>query len=181
MFSDKRLSSTNRTFVPSFVLAAFALGLGVGGAAALILANGGVAVSAATTAVAVTPTVPAVPALRTGHPVAVLSVYDGDTFNARVNLWPGLQITTRVRLRGIDAPEIRARCPAERDKALAARDALRAMLDQGAAAIAEVGLDKYGGRVLATASTARTPDVATALLIAGLVRRYDGGRRQAWC
>src|ERR1700750_1770804 len=40
----------------------------------------------------------------------VLRVIDGDTFEARVHLWPGLYVTTRVRLRGIDAPELKARC-----------------------------------------------------------------------
>ena len=60
------------------------------------------------------------------HPAEVLRVIDGDTFEARVNLWPGLDITTRVRLRGIDAPEMKARCGEERVKAEAARDALRA-------------------------------------------------------
>ena len=39
------------------------------------------------------------------HPVDVVRTIDGDTFEARVHLWPGLDMTTRVRLRGIDAPE----------------------------------------------------------------------------
>ena len=43
---------------------------------------------------------------------------------------PGVDITTKVRLRGIDAPELRARCADERRKAEAARDALAAMLDK---------------------------------------------------
>ncbi len=36
----------------------------------------------------------------------VLHVIDGDTFEARVHLWQGLDITTRIRLRGVDAPEL---------------------------------------------------------------------------
>jgi endonuclease YncB( thermonuclease family) len=39
------------------------------------------------------------------HLAEVLEVLDGDTFDARVHVWPGLDITIRVRLRGIDAPE----------------------------------------------------------------------------
>src|SRR5215208_1700589 len=54
----------------------------------------------------------------------VLRVLDGDTFEARVHLWPALDITTKVRLRGIDAPEMKARCREERNLAEAARDAL---------------------------------------------------------
>ena len=34
---------------------------------------------------------------RLGHPAEVLRVVDGDTFDARVHLWPGLDITTRRR------------------------------------------------------------------------------------
>jgi endonuclease YncB( thermonuclease family) len=121
------------------------------------------------------------PAGRMAHPAEVLRVLDGDTFEARVQLWPGLEITTRVRLRGIDAPELKARCGEERDKAEAARDALRALLDQGDVGISHVGLDKYGGRVLAKASTRTTPDVSAALLDAGWARGYAGGRRETWC
>ena len=106
---------------------------------------------------------------------------DGDTFEARVNLWPGLEITTRVRLRGIDAPEMKARCGEERAKAEAAREALRNLLDQGDVGISRVTLDKYGGRVVADASTRATADISAALLGAGLVRRYSGGRRDGWC
>jgi len=115
------------------------------------------------------------------HPAEVLRVIDGDTFEARVNLWPGLDVTTRVRLRGVDAPELKARCDAERIKAEAAREALRAILEQGEVGISHVTLDKYGGRVVASASTAATPDVSTELLNAGHARRYGGGHRDGWC
>src|ERR1700760_2518615 len=103
---------------------------------------------------------PLAPALRAGHPVEVLRVFDGDTFEARVDIWPGMQITTKVRLRGIDAPEMHARCDDERSKAIAARDALSRILAEGAVGIARIGQDKYGGRVDADVSTARTADVS---------------------
>ena len=48
------------------------------------------------------------------HEAQVLRVLDGDTFEARVNIWPGVEVTTRVRLRSIDAPEMHARCDDER-------------------------------------------------------------------
>ncbi|HAP10121.1 MAG TPA: nuclease, partial [Afipia sp.] len=47
------------------------------------------------------------------HSVEVVRVVDGDTFEARVHLWPGLEMTTRVRLRGIDAPEMKGACAEE--------------------------------------------------------------------
>jgi endonuclease YncB( thermonuclease family) len=121
------------------------------------------------------------PGLRPHHPVQVLRVVDGDTFDARVAVWPSIDITTRVRLRGIDAPELQAGCKEEQARAQAARDALAQMLAEGAVGITRVTPDKYGGRVLAEASTRRTADVSAALLQAGLVRPYAGGRRERWC
>jgi endonuclease YncB( thermonuclease family) len=120
--------------------------------------------------------------LHGGYAAEVLRVLDGDTFEARVRAWPGIEITTRVRLRGIDAPELGgARCAEERAKAEAARDALKAMLAEGDVAVMRVGLDKYGGRVLADAATRATPDISAAMLASGLARRYSGGRRDTWC
>lgn len=167
--------------------ATFAVGLGLGGSIGPLKAGRSheTPASASVTPVSVTPAAKVAPRpdglVRTVHPAEALRVLDGDTFEARVHLWPGLDITTRVRLRGIDAPELRARCPEERSKAEAARDALQVLLDQGEVGISRVTLDKYGGRVVADASTSATPDVSAALLTAGLVRPYDGGRRRSWC
>ena len=132
----------------------FVLGLGIGASIG--------PVTASRNELAAAPPTPAAPAepvstLRAAHPAEVLRVLDGDTFEARVHLWPGLNITTRVRLRGIDAPELNARCMEERIKAEAARDALKMMLDRGEVGIIRVSLDKYGGRVLADASAYAIP------------------------
>jgi endonuclease YncB( thermonuclease family) len=150
------------------LLVGVALGAGIGPVTA---SRGGVAPPAA---VAVQPP-------RMAHPAEVLRVFDGDTFEARVHLWPGLDVTTRVRLRGIDAPELKARCIEERDLAVAAREALRAILNEGQVGIMNVTLDKYGGRVLADASTSSTSSVSSAMLRANLARSYDGGKREHWC
>lgn len=115
------------------------------------------------------------------HPVEVIRAIDGDTFLARVHLSPGLDLTTRVRLRGIDAPELKASCAGELQMAEAATDALRALLGEGGVTISHIGPDKYGGRVLADAATSRTGNISAALLAAGHVRRYDGGHRIGWC
>ncbi len=157
--------------------AAFAAGLSAGALIAPVAAGHGRDQAAA---IETRPPAPA-SALRSGHPADVVRVLDGDTFEARVHVWPGMQITTRVRLRGIDAPELRARCDDERVKALAAREALTRLLAQGEVGISRVGQDKYGGRVDADVSTARTPDVSAAMLQGGLARPYAGGRRESWC
>jgi endonuclease YncB( thermonuclease family) len=119
--------------------------------------------------------------VRQAHAAELLRVLDGDTFEARVRLWPGLDVTTKVRLRGVDAPELHARCFEERERAEAARDALKRILGEGQIGLSQVTLDKYGGRVVAMASTVATPDVSSALIAAGVGRPYAGGRRQGWC
>ncbi len=163
-----------------FVLG-LAIGLSVGPVTARGPADAAMADASPTGSIASSPAIPDHGPVRLGNPVEVLRVIDGDTFEARVHLWPGLFTTTRVRLRGIDAPELKARCAEERGKAEAARDALRAILDQGEVGIAHVAFDKFGGRVLADASTGRTPDVSAAMRQSGLARPYGGGHREGWC
>jgi endonuclease YncB( thermonuclease family) len=118
---------------------------------------------------------------RIVYPADVLRVIDGDTFEARVRVWPGLDVDTKVRLRGIDAAELHARCADEFAKAQAARTAREAVLAEGDVTIAQVGVDKYGGRVDAVVSTRKTADVSAAMLSGGWARSYDGGRRAGWC
>ena len=110
----------------------------------------------------------------------VLSVYDGDTFTARVPVWDGVEIVTAVRVRGIDTPEIKGKCAAEKATALAARDRLRVLLASGQVQLFHVEPDKYGGRVDADVSVAGSP-VAAVLIAEGLARPYTGGARQGWC
>ena len=115
------------------------------------------------------------------HPVDVVRTIDGDTFEARVHLAPGQDLTTRVRLRGIDAPELKAACAEEFRMAEAATSALRDLLGQGEVAIYNIGPDKYQGRVVADVATKRTGNVSAALLTTGHVRSYSGGHRNGWC
>jgi endonuclease YncB( thermonuclease family) len=161
--------------------ALFALGLAAGAAIGWLVLGRLDSPAAAAMPAAASPGQPPSVGSPTGHPAEVLRVIDGDTFEARVHVWPGLAITTRVRLRGIDAPEMRARCPEEQSRAQAARDALDAMLAGGDVRISAVALDKYGGRVVADAATRGAPDISQALLAAGLARPYAGGRRKGWC
>ena len=98
-----------------------------------------------------------------------------------MRIWPGMDVTSRIRLRGIDAAEMHARCEDERIKAIAAREALAGILAEGAVGISSVTQDKYGRRVDADVSTAKTANVSAAMLQRGLVRAYGGGRRESRC
>jgi len=118
---------------------------------------------------------------RLVYPADVLRIIDGDTFEARVRVWPGLDVDTKVRLRGIDAAELHARCADELAKAQAARAALQSILAEGGVTVSRVGVDKYGGRVDAVIATRSTADVSAAMRNGGWARSYDGGRRGSWC
>ena len=115
-----------------------------------------------------------------GMPATALAVVDGDTFEARVVVFPGQEIVTRVRLAGIDAPERRGRCPAEIAAAEQATSALRALVEGRRLTLTEVRGDKYFGRVIARVGSP-AGDVAETLIANGHGRPYEGGRRAGWC
>jgi len=119
-------------------------------------------------------------------PAQVISVLDGDTVEVRVHIWLGQNVSTRVRLAGIDAPELKGKCDRERDLARRARAYLLARLDPaaagaGAVRLWEVRYGKYAGRVLARVETLDGRDLGQGLVAAGLARPYDGRRRASWC
>jgi len=113
-------------------------------------------------------------------PIDVIRTIDGDTFLARVHQRDGRDLVARVRLRGIDAPEMKASCQDELNKAEAATEALRNLLGQGGVTIYNLGSEKYG-RVLADVATKRTANVSAAMLAGGYARSYNGGHRDGWC
>src|SRR5258706_8959811 len=110
----------------------------------------------------------------------VARVIDGDTIEVRAAIWLGQTLTVRVRIDGVDAPELEARCTEERKLALAARDFLAGRLEGGPVKLTRVVYDKYGGRVRADVADA-SGDIGHALLAMGLVRPYHGERRESWC
>jgi endonuclease YncB( thermonuclease family) len=123
-------------------------------------------------------------ALRPGTGLAyraeLLRVIDGDTLEARVAIWLDQSLTTRIRLRDIDAPELSAGCERERARAVAARDRLAALVSGGALVVTDIGRDKYGGRVIARVETAAGVDVGRTLVGEGHARVW-ARRREAWC
>ncbi len=121
-------------------------------------------------------------------PVAahVIKIIDGDTFEARAQIWLGQEIVVRVRLDGIDTPELRARCQREAQLAAQARGFTAARLwptedSAGVVALEDIHYGKYAGRVLARVRLADGSDLGSALIAAGLARRYEGQTRPNWC
>ena len=116
-------------------------------------------------------------------PARVLSVIDGDTVEVRARVWLGHEVRTRVRLAGIDAPELRGKCAHETRLAAQARDFLTARLLVGPETVLlrEVRYGKFAGRVLARVETTNGGDLGRDLVDAGLAVPYDGRTRPVWC
>lgn len=111
----------------------------------------------------------------------VLRVVDGDTFVAEALVWPGQSVRVSVRIRGIDAPEMRSRCVLEKQAAIRARDMLEHLVGGSPVRLTNIGGGKYYGRVLADVTNADGNEIAPALLGRDMVRAYSGGRRSAYC
>ena len=129
-----------------------------------------------------------VPAARAAEdplpgPVAalVLRVVDGDTFEVSARIWLGQRVTTLVRIDGVDAPELRARCDAEATLAARATEALAELVLNRTVWLTDIRNDKYGGRIVAAARLPTGEDVGAWLVNAGLARVYAGGTRTPWC
>jgi endonuclease YncB( thermonuclease family) len=105
----------------------------------------------------------------------VVRVIDGDTILVEAMPWPDHRVTTYVRLRGIDAPELRSRCAAFRHAARQAQEELAALMQgQERVTLTTISGDKYFGRVVADLNLEDGRQPARILLDSGLVEPYQG-------
>lgn len=120
--------------------------------------------------------------LQNFYKVRLSSVYDGDTFKVYLACsYPVFCSATPVRVRGIDAPEIRGANECEKQKAKEARAFTQQFLESGKIYLKNCERDKYF-RLLCDVQ-ADKKDLSTALLEANLAVVYDGGKKQEmdWC
>ncbi|WP_455273285.1 thermonuclease family protein [Rhizobium herbae] len=112
----------------------------------------------------------------------VIRVIDGDTILVAAKPWPQQTMEVYVRLRGIDAPELKSACSASRNAGQQARAALaRLTSDQGEIQLTHISGDKYFGRVVADISFSDGRNPAQEMLSAGYVSPYGGGRKSKTC
>lgn len=115
-------------------------------------------------------------------PATVDYIFDGDTFAAYVNLEDDINISVRVRLMNVDAPEIHGACDYEIRAALRAKERLAELIPVGSVVeLSKIKDDKYLGRIDAYVKTADGRDVGAVLISEKLGRPYSGGRRAGWC
>ncbi|MFA7187989.1 MAG: thermonuclease family protein [Alphaproteobacteria bacterium] len=109
-------------------------------------------------------------------------IYDGDTFAAKVKLENNVMVSVRVRILGIDTPEIHGDCDSEIQVAIKARDKLGALLPENSIVqLSDIKDDKYLGRIDANVRLSDGRDVGAIMLKEKLARKYNGGKRKKWC
>ncbi|MBL70771.1 MAG: nuclease [Rhodobiaceae bacterium] len=113
-------------------------------------------------------------------PFELVEVIDGDTFRARVDIWLGQSVTVRVRLKGVDTPEMEGKCAAEKKLARQAKAFAENWFKKNQAQLVNVHYGTYAGRVLATAQIKNGESLSAALLAENLAKPYRG-RRAQWC
>lgn len=96
-------------------------------------------------------------------------VVDGDTF------WLAGE---KIRIEGVDAPEMDGRCLAERERARRATARLSKLLAGRSIDLRRNGTDLYGRTLAAVYANGR--DVAEVLVREGHARQWTG-RRESWC
>jgi len=111
----------------------------------------------------------------------VISVYDGDTFRVDIDsLPPIVGKNIRIRLNGVDTPEIQGKCQYEKDLALEARDFVRNKLFNAA----EIKLTKLQrGKYFRVVADVMVDGVSLEqeLLENKLAYKYTGGKKSSWC
>jgi len=111
----------------------------------------------------------------------VISVYDGDTFRVNIDsLPPIVGKNIRIRVNGIDTPEIRGKCLYEKNLALKARDFVRAKL-ANAKEIKLTNLQR--GKYFRVVANVVVDGVSLEqeLLDNNLAYEYSGGKKLSWC
>ena len=111
----------------------------------------------------------------------ILRVIDGDTLDARVTIWLGQTLRVRIRLAGVDAPEMTRTCAHERRLAERARKLVAAAAARGGVQLFDIRRGKYAGRVVARAVGADGDDIGQLLLRHGLAKPYGKRARCRSC
>ena len=137
--------------------------------------------------------------LRGPFPAEIITVIDGDTIQARIVIWLDQLVTVKVRLQGVDTPEINGKCAQERALAQQAKTFAETWLANARAhpnrssdkqnrskkiidkaiMLINVQYGKYAGRVVADIQNRQGETLSAALIEAGLAQPY--GVPAKWC
>ncbi len=124
---------------------------------------------------------PFIPPINKG---IVTNVYDGDTFTlvSKLPYDNSPLYKFKVRIAGIDCPEIRGKSQEEKDMAQAAKKEVMELILYKEVTLENIGLEKYG-RLLADVFVKdenKTINIGQHLLNKGLAKVYNGGTKDAF-
>lgn len=108
----------------------------------------------------------------------VIDVYDGDTCTIVLDLGLNISKKEKVRLYGIDTPELRSKSIVEKDYAKMARDYLRELILGKEVTVRTHKTGKYG-RYLVDIYLDST-HINNLLIQKRLAREYFGGKKEPW-
>ena len=111
----------------------------------------------------------------------VMSVYDGDTIRVNIDSFPDIiGKNIRIRLKGIDAPEIKGKCQKEIELAFMARDYLRNAINQSSQIqLRNIERGKYF-RIVGELYIDEE-NISRGLIEEGLAYIYHRGKKRNWC
>ena len=111
----------------------------------------------------------------------VISIYDGDTLRANIDSFPDIVgKNIRIRIKGIDAPEIKGKCQKEIDLAIMARDYLRNAINQSSQIeLRNIERGKYF-RIIGDLYI-DGENISKGLIKEKLAYIYHGGKQRSWC
>ena len=103
---------------------------------------------------------------------AVAKVVDGDTVDLDLDLGFSITLRQRVRLYGIDAPELRSKDPIEKAKGQESQAFVTQWFERPGAVLVRTAKEEKYGRMLADCYREGSPSLCTELLERGLARPY---------
>ena len=103
---------------------------------------------------------------------ALVRVIDGDTVDLDLDLGFSLTLRQRVRLYGVDAPELRSKDPAEKAKGLESQAFVAQWFEQPGPVLVRTSKEEKYGRMLADCYREGAPSLCTELLERGLAVPY---------
>lgn len=114
----------------------------------------------------------------TGYRFVPSRVLDGDTIEGDVVLWPGLTKHIRIRVYGVDTPEIHTKRACEKKAGYRAKAFVEQWIGEDATLV-DVSLGKYAGRALGDLMK-DGKRLSDALIENQLAMPYDGGTKSQW-
>ena len=110
----------------------------------------------------------------------IIKVIDGDTFRVDIHELPDIiGKNIRIRILGIDAPEINGKCAFEKELAIKARDFVQILLDNADSVILK-NLDRGNFFRLLAEVIVDGKNLGELLIAKDLAVRYQG-KKSSWC